>query len=147
MATVWISILNQLSTDFKNILSLIPAIYKTDFDKVTANGKANFEGFVKGVYSESTMPGYHVAMDVKDGSFKYTDLPKAIQQINFKAVVDNPDGETDNTVVDITNGHLQIDKDPFDFRLLVKKPISNMFIDAAAKGKLDLSQVGQLCKT
>jgi len=134
------------STDFKNILSLIPAIYKTEFDKVTANGTAKFEGFVKGVYSDSTMPGYHVAMNVKDGSFKYSDLPKAVQQINFNAVVDNPDGETDNTVVDITNGHLAIDKEPFDFRLLVKKPISNMFIDAAAKGKLDLGQVASFVK-
>ncbi|MBK8611649.1 MAG: hypothetical protein IPL84_17350 [Chitinophagaceae bacterium] len=134
------------AADFKNILSLIPAVYKTDFDKVTANGKANFEGFIKGVYSDSTLPGYHVAMDVKDGSFKYTDLPKAIQQINFKAVIDNPDGETDHTLVDITNGHLEIDREPFDFRLLVKNPVSNMFIDAAAKGKLNLSEVANYIK-
>lgn len=134
------------STDFKKILSLIPAIYKTQFDKVTASGTANFEGFVKGVYSETTMPGYHLAMNVKDGSFKYTDLPKAVQQINFNAVVDNPDGQTDNLIVDITNGHLAIDKEPFDFRLLVKKPVSNMFIDAAAKGKLDLGQVSSFVK-
>ncbi len=133
-------------TDFKNILSLIPAVYKKDFDKVTANGSANFEGMVKGVYSDSTMPGYHVAMIIKNGSFKYTDLPKAIEQINLKAVVDNPDGQTDNTVVNITNGHLQIDKEPFDFRLLVKKPITAMFVDAAAKGKLDLSQVASYTK-
>ena len=134
------------NADFKNILSLIPAVYKNNFDKVTAKGSASFEGRVKGVYSDSTMPGYHVAMTVKDGSFKYSDLPKAIEQINLNAVVDNPDGQTDNTVVDITNGHLQIDKEPFDFRLLVKKPISNMFVDAAAKGKLDLSQVANYIK-
>ena len=134
------------STDFKNILSLVPAIYKTEFDKVTATGNAGFDGFIKGVYSDSTMPGYHLVMTVKEGSFKYTDLPKAVQHINFNAVVDNADGQTDNTVVDITNGHLEIDKDPFDFRLLVKKPVSNMFVDAAAKGRLDLSQVANYIK-
>lgn len=134
------------STDFKNILSLVPAIYKTEFDKVTATGNAGFDGFIKGVYSDSTMPGYHLTMTVKEGSFKYTDLPKAVQHINFNAVVDNADGQTDNTVVDITNGHLEIDKDPFDFRLLVKKPVSNMFVDAAAKGRLDLSQVANYIK-
>lgn len=133
-------------TDFKNILSLIPAVYKNDFDKVTAEGTANFEGMAKGVYSDSTMPAYHVAMEIKDGSFKYADLPKAIEKINLKAVVDNPDGQTDNTVIDITNGHLQIDNEPFDFRLLVKKPISAMFVEAAAKGKLDLSQVASYVK-
>ena len=98
------------------------------------------------MYADSTMPGYHLAAEVKDGSFKYTDLPKGVQQINFKAVVDNPDGKTDNTVVDITNGHLAIDNEPFDFRLLVKNPVSNMFVDAAAKGKLDLGQVGNYVK-
>lgn len=134
------------STDFKKILSLIPAIYKTEFDKVSANGTANFEGFINGVYNQTSMPGYHLAMNVKDGSFKYTDLPKAVEQINFNAVVDNADGQTDNLVVDITNGHLAIDKEPFDFRLLVKKPVSNMFVDAAAKGKLDLGQVAGFIK-
>lgn len=136
------------STDFKNILSLITPIYQKEFSKVTATGTAIFEGYVKGVYSDkdSTMPGYHLAAEVKDGSFKYTDLPKGVQQINFKAVVDNPDGQTDNAVVDITNGHLAINNEPFNFRLLVKKPISNMFIDAAAKGKLDLNQVGNYVK-
>ncbi len=130
-------------TGFKNILSLLPLIYKNEFDKVTANGYLHFEGFVRGIFSDSTMPGYHVAMEVKEGSFKYTDLPKAIQHINFKAVIDNQDGKTDNTVVDITNGHIEMDKDPFDFRLLIKKPISTMFVDAAAKGKLNLSQITQ----
>jgi hypothetical protein len=136
------------STDFKNILSLITPIYEKEFSKVTATGNAIFEGFVKGVYSasDSTMPGYHLAAEVKDGSFKYTDLPKGVQQINFKALIDNPDGKTDNTVVDITNGHLAIDNEPFDFRLLVKNPVSNMFVDAAAKGKLDLGQVGNYVK-
>lgn len=134
------------STDFKNILSLITPIYQKEFSKVTATGSAVFEGFVKGVYADSTMPGYHLAAEVKDGSFKYTDLPKGVQQINFKVLVDNPDGITDNTVVDITNGHLAIDNEPIDFRLLVKNPVSNMFVDAAAKGKLDLSQVANYVK-
>lgn len=133
-------------TDFKNILSLIPAVYKNDFNKVTATGTAAFEGNVKGVYSDSSLPGYHIAMEIKDGSFKYTDLPKAIRDIRLKATADNPDGQTDHTVVDITSGHLQIDNEPFDFRLLVKNPVSAMFVDAAAKGRLDLSQVANYAK-
>ena len=134
------------TTGFKNILSLITPIYEKEFSKVTATGTAIFEGFVKGVYADSVMPAYHLAAEVKDGSFKYTDLPKGVQQINFKILVDNPDGKSDNTVVDITNGHLAIDNEPFDFRLLVKNPVSNMFVDAAAKGKLDLGQVANYVK-
>ncbi len=134
------------STDFKNILSLIPAIYQNDFSKIKTSGSAIFSVFVKGIYNDSTMPAYHVNMQVKDGFFQYPDLPKPLQQINFTMVVDNPDGVTDNTVINIDKAHFEMDKDPFDFRLMVAKPVSNMFIDAAAKGKLDLSKIAQLIK-
>lgn len=134
------------STDFKNILSLVPAIYKNDFSKVKTSGTAIFDGFVKGVYNETSIPAYHVNMEVKDGFFQYPDLPKPLQQINIKAQVDNPDGITDNTVVNIEKAHFEMDKEPFDIRLLVKKPISNIFVDAAAKGKIDLSKMAQLVK-
>ena len=60
--------------------------------------------------------------------------------------MDNPDGITDHTVINIPKGHIEIDDDPFDFRLLVKNPVSDLFIDAAAKGMLDLSKVAQLVK-
>ncbi|MEO9022129.1 MAG: AsmA-like C-terminal region-containing protein, partial [Ginsengibacter sp.] len=132
--------------DFKNLLSLIPAVYEKEFEKVAAKGSANFEGFVKGVYNERSIPGYHVEIEVKDGSFKYSDLPMGIEKIRFKAKVDNPDGETDNVVVDVTDGHFQIDQDPFEIRLLVKKPMSTMYVDGAVKGKLNLSQVGNYVK-
>lgn len=133
-------------TSFKNLLSLVPAVYNKEFEKVTAKGTTNFEGFVKGIYSENSMPGYHVKMNVKDGFFKYSDLPMGIENIHFNAVVDNPDGVTDHTVVDISNGHLLIDKDPFDLRLLVKKPMSAMYVDGAVKGKLNLAQVTNYVK-
>jgi hypothetical protein len=134
------------STDFKNLLSLIPAIYKNDFSKIKTSGSALFSGFVKGIYNETTIPGYHVDLEVKDGFFQYPDLPKPLQQINIKAKVDNPDGITDNTVVNVEKAHIEMDKEPFDIRLLVKKPISNMFVDAAAKGKLDLGKLTHLIK-
>ena len=134
------------STDFKNILSLIPVIYKNDFSKINAGGSAIFSGFVKGIYNASRMPAYHVDMAVTDGFFQYPDLPKPLQKINIKAQVDNPDGVTDNIVVNVEKAHFELDNDPFDIRLIVKKPISNMYVDAAAKGKLDLSKVAQLVK-
>jgi len=134
------------STEFKNILSLVPLIYQQDFQKIKAGGSGIFEGFVKGIYNDSTMPAYHLAMEVKDGSFQYTDLPKPVKDINFKAQVDNKDGQPDNLVVNVQDGHLVMDNDPFDFRVLVNHPISNMYVDAGAKGKIDLSKVSGFLK-
>ena len=134
------------STDFKNILSLVPAIYTNDFSKIKTSGTAIFDGFVKGLYNQTNIPAYHVNIEVKNGFFHYPDLPKPLQQINIKAQIDNPDGVTDNTIVNVEKAHFEMDQEPFDIRVLVKKPISNMFVDAAAKGKLDLGKVAQLIK-
>jgi hypothetical protein len=137
---------NAPSTDFKNILSLIPVVYQKDFSNIKTSGQAVFNGFVKGTYSETQIPAYNIHLDVKNGFFQYPDLPKPVKDIYLTLKVDNPDGVTDHTVVEIPRGHIEIDNDPFDFRLLVKKPVSDMFVDAAAKGKLDLSKIAQLVK-
>ena len=134
------------TTDFKNILSLIPAIYKTDFDKIKTSGKAVFSGFVKGEYSGNQMPAYNLDLGVQEGFFQYPDLPQPVRNISLTMNVNNPDGITDHTVVNISRAHIDLDNEPFDFRLVVKTPVSDMFIDAAAKGKLNLSKVSQFVK-
>lgn len=134
------------STDFKNILSFIPAIYQNNFSTIKTSGQAIFNGFVKGNYNSTSIPAYAINLDVKNGYFKYPDLPKAVQNINLSLKVDNPDGVTDHTIVNIPQAHIEFGTDPFDFRLLVKNPITNMFVDAAAKGKLDLSSITQFVK-
>ncbi len=134
------------STSFKNILSLIPVIYQKDFSKIKTSGEAVFNGFIRGTYSESQIPSYQLKVDIKNGFFQYPDLPKPVKNINLAVTIDNPDGVPDHTMVNIPAAHIELDNDPFDFRLLVKNPISNIYIDAAAKGKLDLSKIAQLIK-
>ena len=137
---------NAPSTDFKNILSLIPAIYKHDFEKIKTSGNAVFNGLVKGTYSKTKIPAYTINLDVKNGFFQYPDLPKPVKNINLAINVNNPDGVTDHAVVNIPQAHIEMDNEPFDFRLLIKNPVSDLFIDAAAKGRLDLSKITQFIK-
>ncbi len=137
---------NAPSTEFKSILSLVPAVFKKDFDKVEASGKAIFNGFAKGTYSKTSIPAYGINLEVQNGSFKYIDLPKPVKNINLIVNVNNPDGITDHSVINIPKGHIEMDNEPFDFRLLIKNPVTNMFIDAAAKGKLNLANVSQFSK-
>ncbi|MBC7827195.1 MAG: hypothetical protein H7122_05585 [Chitinophagaceae bacterium] len=137
---------NAASTDFKNILSLVPAVYKADFDKVKTSGKAVFNGFVKGTYSAKQMPAYNLNLAVENGFFQYPDLPLPVKNINLTMNVNNPDGITDHTIVNIPQAHIELDNEPFDFRLFMKTPMSDLFIDAAIKGKLNLSKVSQFVK-
>ncbi len=133
-------------TEFRQILSLVPSIFKKDFDKIKTNGKAVLNGFVRGTYSPVQMPGYNLNLEISDANFQYPDLPRAVKNINVLATISNPDGITDNLVIDIPKGHFEMDKDPFDFRLIFKKPETDMYIDVVAKGKLDLAELGQFVK-
>ncbi len=137
---------NAPSTDFKNILSLVPVVYQKDFAKIKTSGKAVFNGFVKGKYSAAQMPAYNVNLNVDNGFFQYPDLPAPVRNINIAMKVDNPDGVTDHTVVDISKAHFEMENDPFDLRLLLKSPVSNMWIDATAKGKLNLGNISRMVK-
>jgi hypothetical protein len=89
------------SNDFKNILSLVPAIYKTDFDKLKTGGNVALQGFVKGVYSPNQLPAFKIGMAIKDGFFKYPDLPQPVKNIQLAAQVSNEDGVMDHTIIDL----------------------------------------------
>jgi hypothetical protein len=134
------------SNEFKDILSLIPGIYKKDFDKIKTSGQAAFNGFVKGTYSPQQMPAYDVNLDVTNGFFQYPDLPKPVKNIQLAILASNPDGKPDNAVIDISKGHVEMDNEPFDFRLLFRNPETSKFIDAAIKGKLDLANLSKFVK-
>lgn len=134
------------SNEFKDILSLIPSIYKQDFDKLKTSGTAAFNGFVKGVYSPQQLPAYDVNLAIKDGFFQYPDLPKPVKNIQLLLHASNSDGQMDNTVVDISKGHIEMENEPFDFKLLFKNPETIRYIDAVAKGKLNLADVSKFVK-
>lgn len=134
------------STNFKDLLSLVPAVYQQDFGKIKTEGTAAFNGFVKGAYSTTEMPAFGIHLAVKNGFFQYPDLPKPVKNIQLTMDVSNPDGVPDHTVVNMPAAHLEMDNTPLDLRLLVKTPVSDMYVDGAAKGKLDLSKVTQFVK-
>jgi hypothetical protein len=134
------------SNDFKDILSMIPAVYKKDFDKIKTSGNAAFNGYIKGMYSPQQLPAYDVNLGVNDGFFQYPDLPKPVKNIQLAIHATNPDGKPDNAVVDISKGHIEMDNEPFDFRLLFKNPQTFKYIDATVKGKIDLANISKFVK-
>ncbi len=134
------------TNNFKNILSMIPAVYTKDFATIKTSGDASFSGFVKGISSKDQMPGYDINLVVKNGSFQYPDLPKPVKNINLTLRAVNPDGKPDNSVIDIPKGHIEFDNEPFDFNFTYKNPETIQYIDAGAKGKLDLSQLSKFIK-
>ena len=132
---------NAKKTEFKNLLSMVPAVYMNDFATVKTTGKIALDGSVRGTYNDSIMPGFGLKLIIEDGSFKYASLPASDSNINVDMVVDNKDGQPDNTIIDIKKFHIDLGGSPFDMRLHVSTPVSDANLDGMVKGSLDLTSV------
>ncbi|HAH57836.1 MAG TPA: hypothetical protein DCL86_06785 [Bacteroidales bacterium] len=127
--------------DFKNFLSLVPAIYTKDFESVDASGKVAFNGYVKGHYDDNAMPDYALNLTIDNGMFRYPDLPESVKNIHVQASVKSDGPDLDNTTIDVPKFHLEMASNPIDGRLFVVNPVSDPQVDLAFKGKLDLGDV------
>jgi hypothetical protein len=130
--------------EFKNIISLIPAIYTKDFADLKSSGQLALQGEVKGVYSEKQYPAFNLQLLVNNGMFQYPKLPAAVNHVSVDLHVNNPGGDLDNTIVNLKKFHVELGKEPFDATLMVKTPISDPHIAANVKGKINLGEIKNL---
>lgn len=130
-------------TSFKNLLSLVPAIYLKDFEQVKTSGNLALSGFAKGVYAGETYPAFGLNIKVDDAMFQYPGLPTSVSSIFIDGKVNCPGGDLDKTVIDIPKLNLKVGSEPLAMKILVKTPISDPDIDLTAKGEMDLANVNQ----
>src|SRR4029450_4253147 len=90
---------NTPRTDFRHILSLVPAIYMRDFQKLKTAGVLTLAGQVKGDYGEKACPSFVVKANVANGAFQYPDLPLPARDIALDLLLRNPGGDVDSTMV------------------------------------------------
>lgn len=131
-------------SDFKNFLSLIPAIYASSFADLKAEGKFAMSGYAKGRFNAVSMPGFGIDVLVENGNFKYPDLPTGVNNVQLNLKVNNPDGDMDKTVVDMSRLHVEFGQEPFDAVLLLKTPVSDPDINTSLKGKIDLANLTRI---
>jgi hypothetical protein len=134
------------STKFLSILSLVPAVYAHDFDKVKASGTFSIKGKVKGEYADSTFPALALDATVDNGAFQYPDLPLPARDIAMSLSIANPGGSADNTVVELKKFHVLIGRNPVDASMTLRTPISDPDVDARVKGRVDLADVRRTVK-
>lgn len=128
-------------SEFKNFLSLIPAIYSSSFDNLTANGKFALNGYYKGRMNAVSMPGFGLNVLVENGNFKYPDLPTGVNNVQLDLNVEDKDGVFDHTVVNMKKLHIEFGNEPFDATLLLKTPESDPDINTEIKGTIDLANI------
>lgn len=131
-------------TDFKNIISLIPAIYSKDFASLRSSGQLSLAGKARGLYNEKQVPAFEIKLQINNGMLQYPQLPSAVNNVNVDLLVSNPGGDPDRTIFDLKKFHVDFGKDPFDATALVQTPISDLHVQANATGRIDLDEVRNL---
>jgi uncharacterized protein involved in outer membrane biogenesis len=134
------------STEFAQILSLMPVVYASEFDALETAGTFSLQGRVQGDWGEQAFPSFTLNADVADGMFRYPDLPLPARDISFHLVMDNPGGDVDSTVVRLQPFHLRIGDEPIDAALTLRTPVSDPDVDLSVKGVLHLADVARTLK-
>ena len=124
---------NPIAIGFKNFLSLIPAIYMNDYKNMETIGKLSFNGFVKGLYNENSIPGFDINLLIDRALFKYPDLPKSAENINVDINLNNPGGDADFTKIIVNKFHVDLGQNSFDMKMKIENPVS----DAKINGEIN----------
>jgi hypothetical protein len=131
-------------TDFKSVLSLVPAVYMKDFESVKTAGNFALSGFAKGAMKGADLPSFNLDLKVDNAMFQYPDLPKAVNAIFIDLNVKNPGGSDDNTIVDLRKFHMELGTNPVDIRYFVKTPMSDPDMEGTVKADIDLATLNDI---
>jgi hypothetical protein len=89
---------------------------------------------MKGIMDDMRMPSTHAELNVDKASFQYPGMPASASNIKLNFLMDNTDGNPDNTHLVIAPLQAVLGGDPISVELDMKTPISNPY----AKGKIDI---------
>jgi hypothetical protein len=134
------------STNFRHILSLVPAIYAHDFQSVKTAGAIAVSGQVKGEYGDEAFPSFALNAEVDSGAFQYPDLPLPARDIFVDLAISNPGGDVDSTVVRLERFHMRLGRDPVQATMVLRTPVSDPDLDLRVKGRVDLADVRRTVK-
>lgn len=134
---------NAKETDFKTLLSLAPSIYTENFKDIKTEGKAIFEGFVRGIYNDNRFPKYNIRLQAFDAMFQYPSLPTPVTDINVDMEIDNKDGILEKNVVDIRKFNMNLGTNPISGKLRIKG-LTKYNLSADVKAKINLAEMTQI---
>lgn len=101
------------SNEFKPLLSLIPAVYHSQFDEIKAQGQFSLQGELKGKLQteKGIYPAISIQSQISDASVQYPELPQAITNIQMRADIQKEEGSLDLLRVDIEPFQMNMGKD------------------------------------
>ncbi len=131
------------TSSFQNFLGLIPSAYAGSLKDVKTTGDFSVIGFAKGLYSETSVPKFNLAIASNNASFKYPNLPKTVENIVIDTKIINETGILNDTYVNLDKLSFKIDQDVFDAKANIKNITVNPLVDAALKGTINLANLSK----
>ena len=135
------------TSDFKNLLALLPKQYAGNLQSIKTEGNFDLKGVVKGTLSATTIPTFDISLSSKNAMFKYADLPKSLQKINIDSKIINKTGNLKDTYVNVNNLTFKIDDDVFAANANIANISTNPTVNLAAKGTINLANIGKVYPT
>ncbi|TLP82372.1 AsmA family protein [Maribacter sp. ACAM166] len=131
------------SSDFKNFLGVIPAIYSKNIQNVTTTGEFTVNGNFNGIVDETHIPKFNIEIKSDNASFKYPDLPKVVRNVFLDIQLNNTTGSTEDTYVDIHKASFMIDEDRFNLTAKVTELMGNTKVKAHVDGAMNLVNISK----
>ncbi|MGB7785146.1 MAG: AsmA-like C-terminal region-containing protein [Salinimicrobium sp.] len=131
------------TSSFKNFLAIIPEEYSKNIEDVQTQGDFVVNGYIRGIVDELHIPKMKINIASQNASFKYPDLPKAVEDITIAAEVVNETGLAEDTYVNIDNLNFRIDRDAFRASGKLKNLTENMLVNMAINGTINLANISR----
>jgi hypothetical protein len=127
---------------FKSLLSMIPGVYSPDFGEMKTDGTIGFSGKVYDKYSDNSMPGFEIGLNVENAYFQYPNLPEKVSDINIvTSIKRGPGPDLDNLVIDVQKAHLEFAENFIDAKMNLTKPMSDPNFRGEVKSHIDLAKM------
>lgn len=131
------------TSSFENFLGLVPSGYSGSIKDVKTTGEFSVIGFAKGLFSDTTVPKFNIEIASNNASFQYPNLPKSVRNIVIDTKIINETGILNDTYVNLDKISFKIDQDVFEAKANIRNVTKNALIDAALKGKINLSNLSK----
>lgn len=133
--------LNTSRVNFKELLSLVPAIYSNDFDQLEAQGNVQLEAMAKGSFTRDSLPAFKIGLAVENGAFKYAQFNESVSDIQIKARIESAGGSPDQVQAMVDRFHFLLAGNPFDMTASATRLKSEQRFDLTATGKMNLAKL------
>lgn len=133
-------VIDASETNFKDLLSLVPAFYQTGYESMLTQGDLKLDGFVRGKMDDTNLPGWDFNMKLDKGSINYPDLPGKIEPVYLAANSAFKGGENlDAMTVDVDQLKANFGENHLHIGAQLRSLLTDPFFKVSADSKINLA--------